>query len=402
MEVSVNTLIIEFGAVVLGLAVIRRLATRLGLPVLPAYLLAGLAFGQGGILELGAASNFIEAGAKLGLILMLLMLGLEFSAQELIDNVRRSTSAGIADLLLNFPPGLIAGLLLGFEPLTAVLMGGVTYISSSGIVAKLVADLGRERNKETPVILSILIIEDLAMVLYLPVITALISGGSALTIATTIGVSLVVVSVILVVDYFYGDQLNALILSDSPETLLLTLLGITLIFAGLAENIHLSYAVGAFLVGVVLSGEVVSHARNLLMPLRHLFAASFFVFFGMQVDPSEIPHVTLIALALAAVTLLSKFASGWFAAKTKQLDTHAKYLTGSALIARGEFSIVIAELGLELNTSAGTPDLGALAATYVILLAAIGGVLYHFDTAVMDTFNKTFNKAKAVIRSIRR
>ena len=383
MEISVDILLIEFGAVVLGLAIVARLARRLGLPVLPVYLLAGLAFGEGGLVELGAAGDFIEVGAQIGLIMMLLMLGLEFSAHELIDSVRRSTGSGAVDLVLNFPPGLVAGLLLGFDPIVAVLLGGVTYISSSGVFAKLVSDLDRVNNRETRVVLTVLVIEDLAMVLYLPVVTAVLIGGSPGRIAVTIAISLATVAAIMTVEYFYGERINTLILSDSREAMLLTLLGATLVFAGLAERIHLSAAVGAFLVGVFLSGDVVSHARDLLLPLRHLFAASFFVFFGLQVDPGLIPAVAGIAAALAAVTALTKVGAGWFAARTRKLDGQARFRAGAALVARGEFSIVIAELGV-----AREPDLGALAATYVIGLAVAGGLLYHFDSVVTGLFRQ--------------
>ena len=284
MGTSSDLLVIELGAVVLGLAVVARAARRVGLPALPMYLLVGLALGEGGLVELPTSADFIEVGAEIGVILMLLMLGLEFSPRELVVNVRRSTLAGLADLALNFTPGLAAGFLLGFDPVVAVLLGGVTYISSSGIVAKLVADLDRIGNHETPVVLSVLVIEDLAMVLYLPIVSGVLFGGSLLSTTVTIFVSLGVVLAILSVAYVLGDRLSAIALSPSSEALLLTLLGVTLLVAGLAGRLNLSTAVGAFVVGVALSGDIVSHARGLLLPLRNLFAAVFFLFFGLQVD----------------------------------------------------------------------------------------------------------------------
>ena len=117
MHTGGDLFVIELGAVVLVLAIVARLARRIGLPALPMYLLVGLAMGEGGLVELPASEEFIEVGAEIGVILMLLMLGLEFSAHELIENVRRSTLAGIVDLVLNFPPGFVAGLLLGFDPI---------------------------------------------------------------------------------------------------------------------------------------------------------------------------------------------------------------------------------------------------------------------------------------------
>ena len=368
-----DLLLIEFGGVILGLAVLARLARRVGMPALPLYLLAGLAFGEGGLVELPASAELIETGAEIGVILMLLMLGLEFTAHELIDNVRRSAVGGAVDVLLNFTPGLVAGLVLGFDPIVAVLLGGVTYISSSGIVAKLVADLDRLGNHETPVILSVLVIEDLAMVLYLPIVSGALFGDTPSEMAFAVGISLAAVVVVLAVAYRYGDRLSALALSQSSEALLLTLLGVTLLAAGVADRLNLSTAVGAFIVGVALSGEIVSQARGLLLPLRNLFAAVFFVFFGLQVDPGLIADVAVVAVGLAAITAVTKVGTGWIAARRVGIGRPGSARAGAALVARGEFSIVIAELGVSRK-----PDLGALAATYVITLTILGALLYQF------------------------
>ena len=377
MGTSSDLLVIELGAVVLGLAVVARAARRVGLPALPMYLLVGLALGEGSLVELPASADFIEVGAEIGVILMLLMLGLEFSPRELVVNVRRSTLAGLVDLALNFTPGLAAGFLLGFDPIVAVLLGGVTYISSSGIVAKLVADLDRIGNHETPVVLSLLVIEDLAMVLYLPIVSGVLFGGSLLSTTVTIFVSLGVVLAILSVAYVLGDRLSAIALSPSSEALLLTLLGVTLLVAGLAGRLNLSTAVGAFVVGVALSGDIVSHARGLLLPLRNLFAAVFFLFFGLQVDIRLIPDVAAAAVAIAVVSTITKVTTGWIAAGRVGIGIPGRVRAGAALVAHGEFSIVIAELGIARES-----DLGALAAAYVIVLTFIGALLYQFSDSI--------------------
>ena len=377
MHTGGDLLVIELGALVLALAVVARLARRVGLPALPLYLLAGLALGEGGVLELDASEDFIEVGAEIGVILMLLMLGLEFSTHELIDNLRRSTLAGAVDLVLNFPPGFIAGLILGFDPVVAVLLGGVTYISSSGIVAKLVADLDRIGNHETSVVLSVLVIEDLAMVLYLPIVSGVLFGGSVLSTTVTVAISLLAVLTVLTVAYLFGERLSAFALSQSSEALLLTLLGGTLLVAGIAGRLNLSTAVGAFIVGVALSGDIVSHARGLLLPLRNLFAAVFFVFFGLQVDLRLIPDVAVAAVAIAAVTVATKIAAGWIAAGRAGIGKPGRLRAGAALVAHGEFSIVIAELGIGRES-----NLGALAAAYVIILTLVGAVLYQFSDSI--------------------
>ncbi|MEO1064574.1 MAG: cation:proton antiporter [Actinomycetota bacterium] len=378
MEADPATLLLELGAVVLGLAVLSRLARMVGLPSIPLFLVAGLAFGEGGIADLGAAEEFIAAGAQIGVILMLLMLGLEYSAAELVDGLRRSASAGVVDVVLNFPPGLIAGLALGWDPIVAVLLGGATYISSSGVVAKLLADLGRIGNRETPVVLTILVIEDLAMAVYLPVVAGVLLGGSGLETALAVAVAVAVVLLTLAVAHRYGEALSRTVISSSSETLLLTLLGVTLVVAGLAERIQLSAAVGAFLVGIVLSGEAASQARDLLLPLRSLFAAVFFLFFGLEVDPGLIPSVALVAGVLAIVTTATKVATGWWAARLRGIGPRGRMRAGTALVARGEFSIVIGALGVELE-----PDLGALVAAYVMFLAIGGPILSRFADSLV-------------------
>ncbi len=171
-----TTLLVEVGALLFLLGLLGRLSRRIGLSPIPLYLLAGLAFGHGGIVELNASEEFFAVGAEIGVILLLVMLGLEYSATELVGNLRASAPAGLIDALLNALPGAAFALLLGWGWVSAVVLAGITWISSSGVIAKILADLGRLGNRETPVVLSVLVIEDLAMAFYLPLVTALLAG----------------------------------------------------------------------------------------------------------------------------------------------------------------------------------------------------------------------------------
>jgi len=206
--VHTATLLLELGGVLLGLGLLGRLAGRIGLSPIPLYLLAGLAFGNGGLLPLVTAQEFIQVGAEIGIILLLLLLGLEYSAEELLGTLRAAAPADAGDLLLNFPPGLAAGLLLGWGPLAAVVLGGVTYISSSGVIAKVLGDLGRHGNRETPVVLSILVLEDLAMAAYLPVVTVLLAGGTLASSLLPAILALAAVTAVLAATLRYGTTLQ--------------------------------------------------------------------------------------------------------------------------------------------------------------------------------------------------
>src|SRR3954452_2679 len=208
------SLLIELGGVILVLGVLGRFAGRLGISAIPLYLLAGLAFGEGGLLPLATSQEFIDVGAEIGVILLLLLLGLEYSASELMANLRVQAGGGVIDLLLNAAPGVVVGVLLGWPAVAVLAMGGVTYASSSGIVAKVLADLGRLGNRETPVVLSLLVLEDLVMALYLPILTALLAGLGVARGSISVTVALLTVGVVLVMALRFGDRISAIMFDE--------------------------------------------------------------------------------------------------------------------------------------------------------------------------------------------
>jgi CPA2 family monovalent cation:H+ antiporter-2 len=377
MHENITALLIELGAVILALGILGRIAGRFGFSPIPLYLLAGLAFGHGGLLPLAASEEFVATGAEIGVILLLLLLGLEYTASDLVGTLKTQYVSGGVDFLLNALPGAAVALLLGWGPVAAVALGGVTWISSSGVIAKVVGDLGRLGNRETPVVLAILVLEDLSMAVYLPILTALLAGVGLAGGSITLLISLGTVSVVLFVALRYGRVISRAVSSDNPEMLLLVVLGLTLLVAGIAQQLQVSAAVGAFLVGIALSGEVAHGARNLLSPLRDLFAAVFFVFFGLSTDPRDIPPVLAIALGLAALTALTKVATGWYAARRAGVGTAGRWRAGGTLVARGEFSIVIAGLAVGVE-----PRLGPLATAYVLILVILGPIAARYTEPI--------------------
>lgn len=364
-------LLFELGAVVFVLGLIARLSRRLAISPIPLYLLAGLAIGEGGLFPIVTSEGLIEFGAQLGVIFLLLMLGLEYTASELLDSMKSVAPAGLIDLALNFTPGFVAGLILGWGVVPALFLGGVTYISSSGVIAKLVNDLGWAGNRETPIVLSILVFEDLAMAVILPILGVLALGESPTTALIAIGVALAAMAAALTFAHKQGDRLGTLVFDRSDEASLLTVFGLTLMVAGLAEGVNISAAVGAFLVGIGVSGVAAERAQTLLTPLKDLFAAEFFFFFGLSTNPRQIPGVLLVAVLLGLVTAGTKVFVGWWATKRAGIGYEGGIRGGLALIARGEFSIIIAGLAAGV---AGADELPALAAGYVLIMAIAGPV----------------------------
>lgn len=371
-------LLLEVGALLLGLSLLSRLAMRFGISPIPLYLLAGLAFGNGGALPLSASNEFFQVGSEIGVILLLAMLGLEYSAAELMGSLRRSKLAGFLDALFNALPGAAFAFILGWGPIAAVAVAGITWVSSSGVIAKLLRDLNRIGNRETPVILSVLVIEDLAMAFYLPVLSALVLGVALLQGAIAVVIAVVAVLLILLVAVRWGRFVSKLFPAEHAEALLLGVLGLTMLVAGIAAQLNISAAVGAFLVGIALSGPVAHNAAQLLTPLRDLFAAIFFVFFGLATDPAEIWPVFLPALGLAVATMATKTVSGYLSAKRAGMGRLGRWRTGLTLTPRGEFSIVIAGLAVAAGVQ---PAIAPVATAYVLLTIVMGSVLARLPDA---------------------
>lgn len=373
METS--TLLIEIGAVLLVLTISARLSNWLGISPIPLYLLVGLSLGDGGLHPLVTAEQFIAVGAQIGVVLLLLMLGLEYSPRELTTGLRSGAWLAVADLVGNFVPGLVAGFLLGWQFPAALVLGGVTYISSSGIAAKLIEDLGWVANTETPRVLSLLVAEDLVMALYLPLLSAVLAGGGVWTITTSVVAALAVASLTLLLAIRFGPAISEALSTTTQEGLILGVLGLTLVVAGLAERLHISAAVGAFLVGIAVSGRVRDEIRTAMQPLRDVFAAIFFVLFGLQVDPRAIPPVLLVASILAVVTAATKATVVSLGLRRDGMGRRARRRAVAALVSRGEFSIIIAEIGVAAGLAA---DVGPVATAYVLLLAVAGPVMARF------------------------
>lgn len=358
---------IELGALIIGLAVLSRLARRWGVSSIPLYLIAGLACGKGSLVPLNLSKGFIQAGAEVGVLLLLFMLGLAYSGEELKQNLRSGLPAVALDFVLNFPPGLLVGFLLGWQLIPAVLLGGVTFVSSSGIIARLLSESDRMKRPETPTVLSILVLEDLVMAVFLPVAAVLIAGGGPTRILISIAAAVISTGLAFFVAIRYGRFFSSLLTHQSDETILLTIFGSVLLIAGLMQRLQISAAIGAFLVGIAISGPITEQSVRLLSPLRDLLAAIFFFFFGLEINPRSLLPVLLVASALAVATTLTKVLTGYWSTYGVKLGLHTRLRAGLTLVAHGEFSIVIAELGVALE-----PRLGPLAAAYVLLMA-IGG-----------------------------
>lgn len=375
----------EIGLVLVLLGVASFLASKFKFSSVPIFLGAGLFFGNGGIIELNLSDDFLNLGAQIGAILLLLLLGLEYSAGELVETVKERRSLGIMDVLINGIPGALFGLLMGWGFVGALVLGGITYVSSSGIAAQFIKDGRLNGLTPTKRAISVLVIEDLFLAVYLPILSALIASVALVTGLISISVALIIAGGALMLAARGIHIPHAPIIMGDSATLLLTVFGAALLASGLATYIGFSGAVAAFLVGLILTGDVAIVARVRLAPLRDLFAAIFFLFFGLQTDPSDIPAVLVPALVLTMIGVFSKWVTAWWAMKDVD-EEYGVRRVAALLIPRGEFSIVIA--GLAASTTFAT-ELESLTITYVILTTVVASLLIRFSSVRSEPYLKS-------------
>ena len=364
----------EIGAALLVLGLVAFLANKIKFSVVPLYLLIGLALGNGGFIPLSLSEEFLVTGAQIGAIMLLLLLGLEYSAYDLAKSFKERKSAGVIDVIANATPGFLIGFALGWGIPGALALAGITYVSSSGIAAQLIKEMGFRKSEVSKRAIGVLVFEDLALAPYLPLLSAVILGVSVWSGLLTVGLALAITGLVILVSFKGSSRFQKFLDPNEPGGLLLTVFGTALLAAGLADLVGFSGVVAAFLIGLLLTGEVAEAARSRLMPLRDIFAAIFFLFFGITTDPAELPGVLPLALALTVVGIGGKYAVGWWV--TRDLtDRLAVWRTTAFLIPRGEFSIVIAALAAPAVLSV---NLQALTLAYVILTAFTASMILRF------------------------
>ncbi|CAB4628413.1 unannotated protein [freshwater metagenome] len=371
----------EIGALLLGLGILAFAAARARFSVVPVYLCIGLVVGQGGFGLISLSQDFLDLGAQIGAILLLLLLGLEHSARDLAHAFKERRSAGFFDFAVNFIPGAALALFFGWGPLAAFALGGISYVSSSGITSELIRESGWRRSELSRRIVTILVFEDLALAPYLPLLSSLVLGLSAFAGLISVSVALMITGGILIIAYRGKAQWSRILNPDVPSALLLTVFGSALLAAGVADLAGFSGAVAAFLVGLILTGEVANTVRGRLGSLRDLFAAIFFLFFGLSTNFSDLVEVFPAVAVLVVVGVAGKFAVGWWI--SKDLTEKTMWIrAGAFLTPRGEFSMVIAALAGPVVLSV---SLQAITLSYVFITAIIGSTVIR---SIRSTFDK--------------
>ncbi|MFQ5698592.1 MAG: cation:proton antiporter [Myxococcota bacterium] len=356
---------------VLGLA--AAISVVLRMPVVPFYIAAGVAIG--GRL---AGDEVVRFLGHLGVVFLLFAMGLEFSLRSVRRQLGRFIAAGGVDLVINLPIGVGAGLLLGWSWRESLYLGGIVYMTSSAVVSKCIVDFGRAARPETETVLRLLVFEDLTIAIYMVALAALWPIGdetqSAAHVVWALARSAAFVAVLALLASRLQRPLERLLASQTDEGFTLALVAFVLGIAAAAIGAGLSAEIGAFLAGLVLgSTGLKERAARTLWPFQTLFAALFFVSFGMGIDLGQVSSVLVATLCLVALGLASKTASGYLAGRISGHAPRPSLAVGLSLIPKGEFSIVLATLASA--SGAGAHGIAALSALYVFILSILGPLL---------------------------
>lgn len=366
-------------AVTIGvLGAMGLVASRFGLSAIPAYLFAGIILGpnEPDFIQLVQPSEVTDFVAEIGLIFLLFFLGLEFSVDRLVRSGRHVGLGGAADLIVNLGLGLLVGVVAFGPSFAALVLAACVYVSSSAIAVKALIDFRRLADDETDLVLAILLFEDIAIAAMLGFVAT--GGGS---VATTAGVALeafVFVAASLAASRWLGARLGRLLARLELEFFVLAVFGFVIAMSAIAKQLDLSEAVGALMAGVVLSDSGVrEEIEQRFFAVRDVFAALFFFVFALTIDLSRTADVGwIVALALAA-TLVGKVGVGVVAGRLGGLSVRQGINAGAALVAHGEFTIILAQLaaGNAALAVAHRDDIVAFAGLYVLASATLGVIL---------------------------
>lgn len=367
--------LVALGGAFLAAALIARAGRQIGLPTIPLFIIAGIMFGPNtpGIVLFENPSE-LKLLATLGLIFLLFYLGLEFSVDQIVEGGPKLVFAGTAYIAINVGGGFLFGTLLGWGMKEALVLAGVLGISSSAIATKVLIDTKRLKNPETKLILGIIVIEDMFLALYLAVATPIVSGSTDTgEIVRDIVVGFVFLTVLACVARWGAKWVGRLINSPSDELLTVGFIGLAVLTAGFAEEIGVSDAIGAFMVGLIL-GETRARGRieRSVKPLRDAFGALFFFYFGLQLSPSDVLDVAGYVAVAVALTMVLNWVAGMYAARLHGMGPQEAANISLTVFARGEFALILVSLAA---AAALDPRIASFTAGYVLVLAIIGPLL---------------------------
>lgn len=393
--------IFEIGLALILMVGVSLLASKARFSTVPFLILMGMVLGPHapkiGIVDFGfiTSAPLIEFMGRLGVLFLLFYLGLEFSVGRLVKSGRKIAVAGTIHVGLSFTFGVLFAWLMGWPLKEILLTAGIMTVTSSAIIAKVLVDLKRTANPETELILGIVMSDDIFLAIYLSIVSGFVLSGatSFVGVLVSAGTALGFMLGVLVLGRLALPWLNRGLNIKSTEIFLLAIFGALFLVAGIGESLHVAEAIGALLVGLVLAEtEHRERIEHLILPFRDFFGALFFFSFGLTIDPFALGGAVWPALGAVVVSLIGNFGAGMLAGRSAGLLHKASANIGLTIIARGEFSIIVANLGA--MGGGLLPILQPFAALYVLILAVMGPLFAKESKGIFDALNKVFKWQK--------
>ncbi len=387
-------LVLEVGLALALIGVAVLLAAKLRFSNVPFLILTGMAVGphaaQFGVFDFRftESASIIAFMGRIGVLFLLFYLGLESSVTRLIQAGRSIFVGGTIYLAINFTAGLAFAFLTGFSPTETLVIAGITTISSSAIVAKILFDYRRTANAETELILGITMYEDVFLAVYLSLLSGIVLSGatSVSGVLSSAGLALGFIVGLTFLGRWATPLLNWLLRITSNEVFVIVVFASLFLFAGLGESINVAEAIGALLLGLVL-GETEHSARleKLVVPFRDFFGAVFFFSFGLTVDPFSLGGAVWLAIGAALLSLFGVVLAGQLAGRSAGHSGATSFNVGLTLLGRGEFSIIVAKLAQSAGMLAVIQPFAAL---YVLILATFAPLLAKESERIFSFLGK--------------
>lgn len=349
-----------------------RAGKRIGLPSIPIYMIVGvLASPYTGWFPLNFESGDIALIAVFGLILLLFSLGLEFDQDEFFGNAKTLLISGGSYVLINMGVGFVFGMMVGWGAREALVIAGMTGTSSSAIITKLLIELRRLANRETPMILGVTVVGDIFIAIYLSIVSVVLSGKTEVwPIVLQLSIAFLFMVVMFSLARWGGRVVSRLVRTKDDELFTILFFGLVVLFAGIGEIIGVTDAIGAFLIGVVLGASSYrSRIERVAVPLRDVFAAFFFLNFGLALKVNDFPSVLTIVLAAVLMTFVLSILSGMLLARLHGMGGREGLNTAAIFVNRGEFTLILATLSVTAGLDA---RLQPFAGLYVLTMAILG------------------------------
>ncbi|WP_284141457.1 cation:proton antiporter [Virgibacillus sp. LDC-1] len=362
-------ILLDTGLILLGIFVLGYFSLKTKFPNVILYILFGIVLSR-----FLMDNSILHLSSEVAIVLLFFLLGLEFNVKRLGGIARKIWTSGLLDIFLSMVVSILIAVGFGLDWLTAFLIGGITYATSSSITAKLLNDKGRMANTETEFILGVLIFEDLIAPIIVAVLIATHSGEAftSMDLIILMGkiLGLAFTAVLLGKTVFKKFE-DFLIKIDDEDIKIGLLVGISTVFGGVALYLGLSEVLGAFLAGVMLAeiGKV-ERIQTAVTPIQDLLLPTFFIYFGSTVNIQEgIPMITLLVV-LISWSIVAKVLVGVIGGRWYGLSNRVALRAGLSIVARGEFSVVIASIA--------AASIKVFAGVYVVIVAFIGMLLFNY------------------------